>query len=135
MATRSWSSISTDELPKRRPSLGKRLISWHKRNSKTNSEMSFTELEIVEVLGAGEFFVGDRILEEGTFNAENWAVVWLGKLLHRRKWRKNLDWAPPDENPLRRTNVKLVTLAEQLADAQATMLHSTSESKVCLSFR
>jgi hypothetical protein len=90
---------------------------------------------MVEVLGAGEFFVGDRILEEGAFNAENWAVVWLGKMLHRRKWRKNLGWTPPDEDLLGRTNVKLVTLAEQLADAQATMLHSTSESKVCLSFR
>ena len=135
MATPSWGSISADEHPQRRPSLGKRLISWHKRNPKTNSERSFTELEMVEVLGAEEFFVGDRIIEAGTFNAENWAVVWLGKLLHRRKWRKNLYWTPPDEHPLESTNVKLVTLTEQLTDAQAMSLHSASESKVCLSLQ
>jgi hypothetical protein len=90
---------------------------------------------MIEVLGEEEFFIGDRILEDGTFHNEKWAVVWLGKLLHRRKWLKKLDWTPPDEDDLGSTNVKLVTLAEQLAQAQATILYSTSESKVCLPLR
>jgi hypothetical protein len=30
---------------------------------------------MIEVLGDKEFFVGDRILEAGTFNDEKWAVI------------------------------------------------------------
>jgi hypothetical protein len=120
MATQSKNFSPTDEYPLRRPSLGRRLTSWSKKSSKAhsvNSECRSEELEIVEVPGTQEFFVGDRMLELGTMNDEKWAVIWLGKLLHRRKLHKKSDGGKPD--PVVGNHVRVVTLAEQLAEAQA----------------
>jgi hypothetical protein len=85
-----------------------------------NSERRSAELEIIEVPGTQEFFVGDRMLELGTVNDEKWAVIWLGKLLHRRKLHKKSDGGKRD--PLVGNHVRVVTLAEQLAEAQAADL-------------
>lgn len=98
------------------PKSGKRLRGWPKKRSKANPHQNLIVQPVLLETGEKNVIIEIQALElerndrgSGEFR---WAAIWLRRLQQRKKQRKSDLKSPP----------KILTLAEQLQEAQQTPL-------------